>query len=106
LDDQQLNRSLTAEDKAYLEEFKNVEVLSFSNTALKSLVNLPDLPELKRVCKIQTLSYVYIELNANKLNGEELKHLAKYDNLHTIKFASNNVTDFSQLDAIVIQDYQ
>lgn len=50
LDDQQLNRSLTAEDKAYLEEFKNVEILSFSNTALKSLVNLPDLPELKRVC--------------------------------------------------------
>jgi hypothetical protein len=37
------------EDKKYLEEFKNVEVLSFSNTALKSLVNFPDLPELKRV---------------------------------------------------------
>jgi hypothetical protein len=49
LDDQQLNRSLTADDKKYLEEFKNVEVLSFSNTALKSLENLPDLPELKRV---------------------------------------------------------
>ncbi len=49
MDDQQLDRSLTAEDKTYLEEFKNVEILSFSNTALKSLVNLPDLPELKRV---------------------------------------------------------
>jgi hypothetical protein len=58
LDDQQLNRSLTAEDKAYLEEFKNVEILSFSNTALKSLVNLPDLPELKRVSEDHSQSYV------------------------------------------------
>jgi hypothetical protein len=58
LDDQQLNRSLTAEDKAYLEEFKNVEILSFSNTALKSLVNLPDLPELKRVSEDLSQSYV------------------------------------------------
>ena len=106
LDDQQLNRSLTAEDKAYLEEFKNVEILSFSNTALKSLVNLPDLPELKRVSEDHSQSYVQIELNSNNLNGDELKHLAKYNNLHTIKFASNKVTDFSQLDAIVIQDFQ
>jgi hypothetical protein len=40
---------LTEEDKKYLEEFKNVEILSFSNTQLRSLANLPDLPELKRV---------------------------------------------------------
>ena len=59
LDDQQLNRSLTAEDKAYLEEFKNVEILSFSNTALKSLVNLPDLPELKRVCLNHDQTHTY-----------------------------------------------
>lgn len=59
LDDQQLNRSLTAEDKAYLEEFKNVEILSFSNTALKSLVNLPDLPELKRVCADHDQTHMY-----------------------------------------------
>lgn len=40
---------MTKEDKTYLEEFKNVEILSFSNTALASLDNLPDMPDLKRV---------------------------------------------------------
>ena len=51
-DDQKLERELNAEDKAYLEEFKNVEVLSFSNTQIKSLANFPDFPDLKRVCSI------------------------------------------------------
>lgn len=49
LDDQKLDRELSADDKKYLEEFKNVELLSFSNTALKSLSNFPELPDLKRV---------------------------------------------------------
>lgn len=49
LDDQELNRELNQEDKKYLEEFKNVEVLSFSNTKIKSLANFPDIPDLKRV---------------------------------------------------------
>ena len=49
LDDQKLERALTKEDKSYLEEFKNVEILSFSNTAITSLDNFPDIPELKRV---------------------------------------------------------
>ncbi len=40
-------------------------------------------------------------MNANNLSGDELKHLTKYTNLHTIKFAGNNVTDFAQLEAIV-----
>lgn len=89
LDDQQLNRELTGDDKKYLEEFVNVELLSFSNTGLTSLANLPELPELKR-----------IELNGNGLGGSTLKELLKYKQLHTIKFADNNVTDFGEVEAL------
>lgn len=88
-DDQQLNRELTAEDKTYLETFVNVELLSFTNTALKSLANFPDLEDLKR-----------IELNGNGLKGAELKHLLKYEQLHTLKFAENAVESFAELEAI------
>jgi hypothetical protein len=40
-------------------------------------------------------------LNGNNLSGDELKQLLKYELLHTIKFNGNNVTDYSQLEAIV-----
>jgi hypothetical protein len=88
-DDQKLSRELTADDKKYLEEFVNVELLSFTNTELKALTNLPDLPDLKR-----------IELSQNDLSGAELKHLLKYDQLHTIKYADNKVATFEEVEAI------
>jgi len=89
LDDQELNRELTADDKQYLEEFTNVAILSFTNTKITSLNNLPDLEQLRR-----------IELNGNGLAGSQLVHLLKYKNLHTIKFSDNNVTDFAELEEI------
>ena len=49
MDDQRLDRELSPEDKTYLEEFKQVEILAFSNTGVKSLKNFPELKELKRV---------------------------------------------------------
>jgi hypothetical protein len=42
-------KGLTKEDKSYLEEYKNVEYISFNNTGITSLDNFPDIPELKRV---------------------------------------------------------
>lgn len=45
--------------------------------------------------------YIQIELNQNGLSGDELKHLGKYADLHTIKFSGNNVTEYSQLEALV-----
>ncbi len=89
LDDHELNRELTVEDKAYLEEFVNVELLSFSNTGLRSLRNLPELPELKR-----------IELNGNGLPAAALKDLLKYKQLHTIKFEGNNVSEYADLEPL------
>jgi Ran GTPase-activating protein (RanGAP) involved in mRNA processing and transport len=90
LDDQELNRELTADDKAYLEEFKNVAILSFTNTKITSLNNFPDLEELRR-----------IELNGNGLAGTELVQLLKYkEHLHTLKFSENNVREYAELEAI------
>ena len=89
LEDQELNRELTADDKAYLEEFVNVELLSFSKTGLKSLRNLPELPELKR-----------IELSGNALPASALKELLRYKQLHTIKFDDNLVGDYAELEPL------
>ena len=40
---------LTEDDKKFLEEFVNLEMLAMNNTGLKSLQNLPEAPELSRV---------------------------------------------------------
>jgi hypothetical protein len=48
LDDLQIP-NLTAEDKAFLEEFKNLEKMAMNNTSLKSTKNFPDAPGLARV---------------------------------------------------------
>lgn len=89
LDDQELNRELTQDDKKYLEEFKNVAILSFTNTKITSLKNFPALAELRR-----------IELNGNGLSGSQLVHLLQYKHMHTLKFNMNNVTSFAEVEAI------
>jgi hypothetical protein len=60
LDDQELNRELTADDQIYLEEFSNVQLLAFSNTKLTSLKNFPELPELRRVPLNSSRSHLLI----------------------------------------------
>jgi hypothetical protein len=40
---------LTEEDKAFLEEFTTLELLAMNNTGIKSLANLPQAANLKRV---------------------------------------------------------
>jgi acidic leucine-rich nuclear phosphoprotein 32 family member A/C/D len=80
---------LTTEDKAFLEEFKNLELLAMNNTGIKSLVNLPDAPNLVR-----------IEMADNKLPGSELKHLLKYPQLKVIKFGANLLKDYADLEVL------
>lgn len=80
---------LTADDKVFLEEFKNLEVLAINNTGIKSLVNLPDAPKLYR-----------IEMADNKLPGSELKHLLKFPQLKVIKFGANLLKDYADLEVL------
>ena len=48
LDEAQIEK-LTVEDKEFIEEFKNLEMLSFNLTKINTLENFPKLPTLKRV---------------------------------------------------------
>jgi hypothetical protein len=49
LDDQDLSKGLTADDKKYLEEFNVVQILGLSNTKINNLSQLPDIASLRRV---------------------------------------------------------
>ena len=49
LDDQDLSKGLSDDDKKYLEEFIDVKILSLTNTKINALNKLPDLKELERV---------------------------------------------------------
>lgn len=49
LDDQDLSKGLSDDDKKYLEEFVDVKILGLSNTKINALDKLPDLKELERV---------------------------------------------------------
>lgn len=51
LDDLKIDH-LTDEDKTFLEEFTNLELLSMNQTSIKTLKNFPDAPNLVRVSAI------------------------------------------------------
>lgn len=81
--------SLTAEDKKFLEEFTNLELLAMNQTSLRSTANFPEAANMTR-----------LELNDNKLAGSELKNLAKYGSITTLKFANNLIKEMSDLNAL------
>jgi hypothetical protein len=56
LDDLQIE-SLNPEDKSFLEEFTNLELLAMNKTGLKSTKNLPDAANLIRVCPLPSSSH-------------------------------------------------
>eukprot|EP00347_Sterkiella_histriomuscorum_P023699 403333693 len=79
--DDQLFYELTTQDKLYLESFKNCASLSFQNCALKSLINLPALPNLVR-----------LDVSNNRLwqSAKDLSIIANtYPKLETLKLGNN-----------------
>lgn len=48
LDDLKITQ-LNADDKKFIEEFTNMELLAMNNTGIKNLDNMPDAPKLQRV---------------------------------------------------------
>ena len=68
---------LTVHDQKYLETFSSLERFSMNKTSLKSLENFPKSENLFK-----------LELCANKLDGNQLRHLTIYaKTLHTLKLA-------------------
>ena len=49
LDDQDLSKGLSDDDKKYLEEFENIQVLGLTNTKINALDKLPEIESLRRV---------------------------------------------------------
>jgi hypothetical protein len=45
---------LSPDDKKFIEEFTNMELLAMNNTGIKNLKNLPDAPKLQRVGDIDS----------------------------------------------------
>lgn len=80
-----------------------------NQTNIRSLANFPAAPNLHRVRYITITTQVelypktslQLELNDNKLNGAELKHLAKYKQLMVLKYANNLVKDYADVEALV-----
>jgi hypothetical protein len=57
LDDLKISQ-LSEEDKKFIEEFTNMELLAMNNTGIKTLVNMPDAPKLQRVRTINAYSNI------------------------------------------------
>lgn len=87
--DEAVIEKLTKEDKEFIEEFKNLEMLSFNLTKISSLENFPALSTLKK-----------IELADNFLTGAELVHLCGNENLVNLKLANNKISTIKDLECL------
>lgn len=85
LDETRIER-ISADDKAYLEQFVKLEEISLINCALQTIENFP---------KIETLSKV--ELSDNFLKGSELSHLMSNKNIQNLKLGNNKIATVSEL---------
>ncbi len=59
LDDQDLSKGLSDDDKKYLEEFENIQVLGLTNTKINALDKLPELESLRRVLLYTSITSIY-----------------------------------------------
>ncbi len=77
--------SLSDHDRRYLEKFSELEVLAFTETGIKNIVNLPDLPKLMR-----------LELCYNKIESG-LEVLCQYPLLRILKMRYNSISTFEAI---------
>ena len=81
--------TFSPEDKVYLEKFERVDNMIMLGCQLTSLVNFPELPEVKR-----------LELSENELNGSDLAHLKKLKGLICLNFGKNKIEKLSDLNQL------
>ena len=88
LDDFWKNKdTLTNDEKAGIEEYKNLVHLSLNNIGLKSLENFPAIKGL-----------YYLSINNNELNGDDFDLIPKlYPNLRKLKISGNNIEKINNL---------
>jgi hypothetical protein len=82
--------NFTPEHKKTLELYKNLEHLSLNGFGLKSLKNMPSLPNLR-----------ILEVRENHLNGSDLGDLkALYPQLYKLKLGKNPITSLDSLKVL------
>lgn len=72
-----------------LETYSNLTSLSLNECSLVSLNNFPDLPNLVR-----------LELNGNKITGEDLKNLLKLKELQSLTLSSNKINTIEEVKVL------
>lgn len=77
---------ISEEDKAFLEQFKNLVTIHLNMTRLSSLENFPKIDSLNRV-----------ELAENFLKGNELEHLFKNENIKVLRLAKNKLSTLDEV---------
>jgi Leucine-rich repeat (LRR) protein len=86
-----LKEGFKAEDRIYLNKFKQLKKLSVNSVQLKTLDNFPEVPLQK------------LEVSDNHIKGDELKKLVDlYKNtLISLKACNNKISDLEQVVTLV-----
>ena len=100
---------LKEKEKELLEKYTSLIHLTMNNVGLTTLENFPELKNLKIVRKKLFLTFVIIilqlELNQNKLNGDDIEILVKQcPNLYKLKIENNNIVSIDKLKCLAKLD--
>ena len=96
---------ISEEEKELLEKYTSLIHLTMNNVGLTTLDNFPKLNSLKIVRKKQILTLIItifqLELNHNKLNGDDIEILVKQcPKLYKIKIEDNNIDSIDKLKCL------
>ena len=96
---------ISEEEKELLEKYTSLIHLTMNNVGLTTLDNFPKLNSLKIVRKKQILTLIItifqLELNHNKLNGDDIEILVKQcPKLYKLKIEDNNIDSIDKLKCL------
>ena len=96
---------ISEEEKELLEKYTSLIHLTMNNVGLTTLENFPKLKNLKIVRKNSILTFIItifqVELNHNKLNGDDLQILVKQClKLYKLKLENNDITSIDKLKCL------
>ena len=96
---------ISEEEKELLEKYTSLIHLTMNNVGLTTLENFPKLKNLKIVRKNSILTFIItifqVELNHNKLNGDDIEILVKQcPKLYKIKIEDNNIDSIDKLKCL------
>lgn len=96
---------ISEEEKKLLDKYTSLIHLTMNNVGLTTLENFPNLKNLKIVRKkfflIFIITIFQLELNHNKLNGDDIEILVKQcPKLYKLKIEDNNIASIDKLKCL------